>query len=178
MTMRKLLPSLSLLCLHFLCACKPVTPKKTEQRRQGPPVLPAADTMIPARDTIVANEITSWSRFEDYTGRYAGEVDLLEKEPLKQRFRKLLGRDTALFLQRFQVAPPIEIDGPLLYNEGCQPHNCGTDEAALAIDMGRDLIYAGMAVKGRVKMYAEKKDTAYPQRLREWKQKLMQNRRY
>jgi hypothetical protein len=175
--MRMLLPSLSLLCLH-VCACKPVIPKKTDPHRQNTAVLPAADTMVPASDTIVANEITSWSRFEDYTGRYAGEVDLLQKEPLKQRFRNLLGRDTVLFIQRFQVAPPIEIEGNLLYNEGCQPHNCGTDEAALAIDMSRDLIYAGMAIKGRIKVYAEKNDTAYPQRLREWKQRVLQNRRY
>jgi hypothetical protein len=46
------------------------------------------------------------------------------------------------------------------------------DEASLVIDMNRDIIYAGIAVKGRVKIYAEKKDTAYPQRLQEWKQKF------
>jgi len=120
----------------------------------------------------MADEITSWSRFEDYIGRYAGEVDLLDKEPLKERFHHLLNKDSLLFFQRFQVAPPIEIEGSIFYNEGCQPHNCGMDEAALVIDMSRDIIYAGIAVKGRVKIYAEKKDTAYPQRLREWKQKF------
>lgn len=164
-----LLPSL--FCIQ-LCACKPVIPKKPEQRRPDATIIPSADTMIPVPDTIMADEITSWSRFEDYIGRYAGEVDLLDKEPLKERFHRLLNRDSLLFFQRFQVAPPIEIEGNIFYNEGCQPHNCGMDEAALVIDMSRDIIYAGIAVKGRVKIYAEKKDTAYPQRLREWKQKF------
>lgn len=167
--MRMLLPSL--FCIQ-LCACKPVIPKKPEQRRPDTTIIPSADTMIPVPDTIMADEITSWSRFEDYIGRYAGEVDLLDKEPLKERFHRLLNRDSLLFFQRFQVAPPIEIEGNIFYNEGCQPHNCGMDEAALVIDMNRDIIYAGIAVKGRVKIFAEKKDTAYPQRLREWKQKF------
>lgn len=171
MTMRKLLPSLTAIWVH-MCACKePVTRKQQQQPREIS-VTPSPDTMILGNDTIVATEITSWSRFEDFTGRYAGEVDLLEKEPLRQRFRQLLGRDTALFLRRYQVAPPIEVDDGILYNDGCEPHNCSSDEASLAIDMKRDLIFAGIAVNGSVKLYAEKRDTVFPQPLLEWREKF------
>lgn len=171
MTMRKLLPSLIAACVH-MSACKQPVAKKQEQQRQEPVTMPSPDTMIPDRDTIITNEVTSWSRFEDYTGRYAGEVDLLEKEPLKQRFRELLGRDTGAFIKRYQVAPPIEVDDGILYNDGCEPHNCTSDEASLAIDMKRDIIFAGIAVNGKVKLFAEKKDTLFPQRLLEWRQKF------
>ncbi|KAA2239785.1 hypothetical protein F0L74_26710 [Chitinophaga agrisoli] len=169
MTMRKLLPSL--LCMQ-LCACKEPVPRKQEQRLPDSASIPSADTMIPGNDTIIANQITSWSRFEDYAGHYAGEVELLQKQPLNQRYRQLLGKDTTLFLQRLQVAPPIELDGTILYNDGCKPHNCASDEAAIAINMTRDIIYIGIAVNGRVKLYAENQDTAFPQRLLEWKQKF------
>jgi hypothetical protein len=173
MTMRRLLPSVLAVGVHMhMCACKPPVAKKQERRMSGTTSTPSPDTMIPNPDTILTNEITSWSRFEDYTGRYAGEVDLLEKEPLKERFRELLGRDTLVFIQRFQVAPPIEVDDGILYNDGCKPHNCSSDEASLAIDMNRDIIYAGVAINGKVKLYAEDKDTSYPQRLIEWKQKF------
>lgn len=172
MTMRTLLPSLLALWV-LMCACKQPVARKKEQQPRETSAVPSPDTMIPGNDTIVAHEITSWSRFEDFTGRYAGEVDLLEKEPLRQRFRQLLGKDTGIFLRRYQVAPPIEVDDGILYNDGCQPHNCSSDEASLAIDMKRDLVFAGVAVNGRVKLYAEKKDTSYPQRILEWKQKFV-----
>jgi hypothetical protein len=171
MTMRMFLPPLLAACV-LMCACKEPVVKKQEPQRKETAVIPSPDTMIPDTDTIITKEITSWSRFEDYTGRYAGEVDLLKKEPLKQRFKKLLGRDTAAFIQRYQVAPPIEVDDGILYNDGCEPHNCSSDEAALAIDMKRDLIFAGIAVNGRVRLYAERMDTSYPQRLLEWRQKF------
>jgi len=169
MTMRKLLPSL--LCMQ-LCACRETAPGKQEQRLPDSVAIPSADTMIPGNDTIIANQVTSWSRFEDYAGHYAGEVELLQKQPLHERYRRLLGRDTTLFLQRLQVAPPIEIEGGILYNDGCKPHNCGDDEAAIAINMNRDIIYIGIAVNGHAKLYAEEQDTAFPQRLIDWKQKF------
>lgn len=172
MTMRKLLPSLLATCVHMWACEQPVARKERTHTPEKASNAPSADTMIPASDTVITNEVTSWSRFEDYTGRYAGEVDLLEKAPLKQRFRDLLGRDTAAFMRRYQVAPPIEVEGGILFNEGCRPHHCASDEAALAIDMNRDIIYAGIAIDGKVKIYAEKGDTAAPQPLKEWQQKF------
>jgi len=155
-------------------ACEqPVARKERTPAPEKNGSVPSADTMIPVSDTVITNEVTSWSRFEDYTGRYAGEVDLLEKEPLKERFRALLGRDTAAFMHRYQVAPPIEVEAGILFNEGCRPHHCATDEAALAIDMNRDIIYAGIAINGKVKIYAEKEDTAAPLPFREWQRKFV-----
>lgn len=171
MTMRMLLPLLTAIWVN-MCACRQPAARKQEQQPRETSATPSPDTMISGNDTIVATEITSWSRFEDFTGRYAGEVDLLEKEPLRQRFRQLLGKDTGAFLRRYQVAPPIEVDDGILYNDGCEPHNCSSDEASLAIDMKRDIIFAGVAVDGKVKLYAERKDTSYPQRLLEWKEKF------
>lgn len=168
--MRKILTAL--LVIHFCTwACKPA-PQRQEAQRPDTLKLPAADTMIAAEDTIMAREVTSWKRFEDYAGRYAGEVDLLEQEPLKSRFKELLHRDTLAFIQRYQVAPPIALEDGVLYNDGCKPHECSSNEAALAIDMNRDVLYVGIAINGKARLYREKQDSAYPQRLLDWKRKF------
>ncbi|ASZ14048.1 hypothetical protein CK934_25400 [Chitinophaga sp. MD30] len=133
---------------------------------------PATDTMISTQDTVIAGKVASWSAFESFDGKYAWDTDLLEKEPLKQRFEALVGVKKEAFLKRLQVAPPIEVNDGWLYNEGTKPGAAGKEEAVIAIDMKRDIIYAGIAVNGNVSLFAEKKENVFPERVNNWKKKF------
>lgn len=133
---------------------------------------PATDTMIPTQDTVVAGKVASWSAFESFDGKYAWDTDLLEKEPLKRRFEALVGIKKEAFQQRLQVAPPIEVNDGWLYNEGTKPGAAGKEEAVIAIDMKKDIIYAGIAIKGIVSLFAEKKGNTFPERVNNWKKKF------
>ncbi|MBC9931968.1 hypothetical protein [Chitinophaga qingshengii] len=131
-------------------------------------IIPPTDTMITNHDTIHTARVASWKKFEQYKGQFAEEVALLDQEPLKSRLNRLLGKNRKTFLERFKVCPPIEVENNVLFNEG---HAAAADnpyEAALAIDMDRDIIYAGYSFHKNVVVYAEKKDTSYPEQFKHW----------
>ncbi|WP_143150573.1 hypothetical protein [Chitinophaga sancti] len=133
---------------------------------------PETDTMITINDAIEPVVVTSWKHFEHYDGKYITETDMLQREPLRSRLKTLLGNANNVLCQRFDVAPPIEVENDVLYNQGCRKHYCGADEAAIAIDMKRDVVYAGVAVNGVVKLYSETRDSGYPEKLIRWKEKF------
>jgi hypothetical protein len=133
---------------------------------------PETDTMITINDAIEPVKVTSWKHFEQYDGKYITETDMLQREPLKSRLKTLLGNENNTLQQRFDVAPPIEVENDVLYNQGCRKHYCGADEAAIAIDMKHDVVYAGVAVNGVVKLYTEDEDSVYPEKLLRWKEKF------
>lgn len=133
---------------------------------------PATDTMITINDAIEPVKVTSWKHFEQYDGKYITETDILQHEPLKSRLKTLLGNDNNTLRERFDVAPPIEVENDVLYNQGCRKHYCGADEAAIAIDMKSDIVYAGVAVNGIVKLYSEERDPKFPEKLLKWKEKF------
>ena len=90
--------------------------------------------MITINDAIEPVKITSWKYFEQYDGKYITETDILQREPLKSRLKTLLGSEITTLQQRFDVAPPIEVENDVLYNQGCRKHYCGADEAAIATE--------------------------------------------
>jgi hypothetical protein len=128
--------------------------------------------MMAIADTIEPTQVASWQAFERFEGKYVTESGMLEKEPLKSRIRALLETDSSAFAERFDVTPPVELENDILYNQGCRRHFCGGDEAALAIDMRRDVIYIGIAINGAVKLFSERNDSAFPEKLLRWKLKF------
>ncbi|OMP77252.1 hypothetical protein BW716_20760 [[Flexibacter] sp. ATCC 35208] len=133
---------------------------------------PETDTMITINDAVELVKVTSWKHFEQYDGKYITETDILQREPLKSRLKTLLGNDNNTLRERFDVAPPIEVENDVLYNQGCRKHYCGADEAAIAIDMKSDIVYAGVAANGIVKLYSEQRDPRFPEKLLKWKEKF------
>lgn len=174
MTINRQLAALYIMAACILGCKQQVINNRIEEKKRGIQQ-PETDTMITASDTVEPVQIASWQIFEQFDGKYALETALLEKEPLKTRISQLLGEEEAAFTERFDVTPPVEVEGPILYNQGCRRHYCGVDEAALAVDMNRDLVYVGIAVNGKVKLYGEKHDTAYPTKLIRWKMKFPLN---
>ncbi|NLR81341.1 hypothetical protein [Chitinophaga eiseniae] len=134
--------------------------------------LPATDTMIAAGDTIQTDQVASWNSFLFYDGKYAMECGVFEKEPLKRRFEALISKARKTFFERFKVTPPIEVESQILFNEGYMPGKSGYDEAALAIDIDRDIIYVGITVNRSLLLFSEKGDTDYPEKFLQWMQKF------
>jgi hypothetical protein len=170
MTMNKHLAALYVVAACILGCKEPSVSNNSEEKGGIPP--PVTDTMIAVADTIEPTQVASWQSFEQFEGRYVAETGMLQKEPLKARIKALLAGNNAVFAERFDVAPPVELENDLLYNQGCRKHYCGVDEAALAIDMRRDVIYVGIAVNGVVKLFSEKNDTDFPEKLMRWKLKF------
>lgn len=157
----------------FVYACQSDAPKQEETQAPDSISMVPTDTMIQVTDTaIMPVLVESWKTFEGYDSKYAADVKLLDQKPLKERLQKLLGKEVKDFTERYKVTPPIVVDGGVLFNEGCRPHDCTIEEAALAIDMKQDLIYIGIARKKVITLYGERGDTAWPQALREWKKKF------
>lgn len=168
---KALLPVIAL--AYALSACHTAPSSQEKQKTPDSMVMIPTDTMIRATDTAVQPVLVeSWKAFEANGGKYASDIGLLELDPLARRLKALLGKHQKDFMQRFSVAPPIEIETGILFNEGCKPHNCMLDEAAIAIDMQKDQIYAGIAKDRKVMLFSEKGDTAYPEKLLSWKKKF------
>jgi hypothetical protein len=134
--------------------------------------LPPTDTMIAAGDNIQTDMVASWNGFTGFHGKYAMETGLFEKEPLKGRFEALLNKAKKSFLDRCKVTPPIEVENKILFNEGYMPGKSGFDEAAIAVDMDRDIIYLGFTVNRNLMLFSEKGDTDYPEKFLQWMQKV------
>lgn len=153
-----------------ILGCK--EPPVNNSKEKGAPPPPTTDTMMTITDTVEPTQVASWQPFEQFEGKYVAETGMLEKEPLKSRIKALLATESPAFAERFDVTPPVELEDDILYNQGCRRHYCGDDEAALAIDMRRDVIYIGIAVNGAVKMFSERNDSAFPEKLLRWKGKF------
>jgi hypothetical protein len=134
--------------------------------------LPPTDTMIAGGDTIQTDMVASWNSFLSYDGKYAMESGLFDKEPLKSRFEALISKAKKSFFERLKVTPPIEVENKILFNEGYMPGKSGYDEAVIAVDLDRDIIYIGFTVNKSLMLFSEKGDTDYPEKFLQWMQKF------
>ncbi|MBO9727224.1 MAG: hypothetical protein J7623_01155 [Chitinophaga sp.] len=133
--------------------------------------LPHTDTMIAGGDAIQTDLVASWNSFLSYDGKYAMENGLFDNEPLKTRFNTLIGKAKKSFFERFKVTPPVEVENKILFNEGYMPGKSGYDEAVIAVDLDRDIIYLGFTVNRSLMLFSEKGDTDYPEKFLQWMQK-------
>lgn len=157
----------------FIYACQSTGGHTEEQQPPDSLTMIPTDTMIQVTDTVLTPSLVeSWRSYESFNGKYAADTRLLQQKPLKDRLKKLLGKEENDFLQRYKVTPPIEVEAGILFNEGCKPHNCTVEEAALAVNMNDDILYVGIARNRTVKLFGEKGDTAWPQKLVDWKKKF------
>ena len=165
---------------YFICfvtlgiiACGNPKDKNTDKKAPDSVTMIPTDTMIQTMDTsITPSLVESWKSYEAFNGKYAFDVKLLQQHPLKSRIKHLLGEDEKEFMLRYKVTPPIEVESGILFNEGCKPHDCTVEEAAIAIDMRKDVIYIGIARNKAVKLYGERGDSAYPEKLLQWMMKF------
>jgi len=167
-----LMYKLGILCLLMAACGNPAESSKEKKSPDSVTMIPT-DTMIQATDTsIIPALVESWKSYEAFNGKYALEVKLLQQHPLKNRLKAILGEEEKDFMLRYKVTPPIEVESGILFNEGCKPHDCTVEEAAIAIDMRKDVIYVGIARNKGVKLFGERGDSAYPEKLLKWMMKF------
>lgn len=167
----------SIACILIVfTACNAPSGNTAEKQSPDSLTMIPADTMVHTTDTTITPALVeSWKSYEQFNGKYALEVKLLNRNPLKHRLKHMLGAEETDFLKRYKVMPPIEVEAGILFNEGCKPHDCTVEEAAIAIDMKKDVIYVGIARGRAVKLYGEKGDSAYPEKLLKWMMKFEEN---
>ena len=155
-----------LLLTVCIFACNPPTPpvKDVVTKKAEVPT----DTMIVERETIQTDSITSWNKFLDFEGQYPSESKLFDTPPLKSRLDKLLGKARKSFIERLKVTPPIEVGAQVLFNQGYMPGKSSYDEAAIAVDFEKDIIYVGFTINKSLIIFSEKGDTDYPAPFLQW----------
>ncbi len=159
--------------LLVITSCGNPAESNKEKKAPDSVVMIPTDTMIQTTDTsIIPSLVESWKSYEAFSGKYALDVKLLQQHPLKSRLKAILGEDEKEFMLRYKVTPPIEVESGILFNEGCKPHDCTVEEAAIAIDMRKDVIYVGIARNKAVKLFGERGDSAYPEKLLKWMMKF------
>lgn len=99
-------------------------------------------------------------------GKYPYESKLFETDPLKSRLKKLLGEEMYLnFVERMEVQVPIEINGNQVFMEGIKAHSGGFDEAAILVDVEKNLIWALVFSNEKdLRVYKDDRDVEMPKR--------------
>jgi hypothetical protein len=99
-------------------------------------------------------------------GKYPYESELFETDPLKSRLKKLLGDEAYFnFTERMGVQVPIEVNGNQVFMEGLKAHSGGSDEAAILVDVEKNLIWALTFSDGKnLQVYKDDRDVEMPKR--------------
>lgn len=74
-------------------------------------------------------------------GKYPYESKMFENEPMKGRLQAIMGDKFHAFVQRMEVQVPIKVNGNEVFMEGLMAHGGGTEEAALIVDVEKNLIW-------------------------------------
>lgn len=99
-------------------------------------------------------------------GKYPYESKLFETDPLKSRLKKLLGDEMYLnFVERMEVQVPIEVNENQVFMEGIKAHSGGFDEAAILVDVEKNLIWALVFSNEKdLRVYKDDRDVEMPKR--------------
>ena len=103
----------------------------------------------------------------------ADSYKLLDNPTIKTRLKRLLGKKGyADFLESWETINPIEKKGNFLFSSGCLIHACGHIESAIAIDLVKNTIHAGIFQQGiKSKLYNEDNQPT-PKVLADWLKNL------
>ena len=133
---------ISIILLITLALCFSVTAQTSKTKR---PALPA--------------NIAKWK----------DSYKLLNNPTIKTRLRTLLGKKNyADFVESWETLNPIVKKGNFLFSSGCLIHACGHIESAMAIDLVKKTIHAGIFQQGiKSKLYNEDNQPT-PKVLMDW----------
>jgi len=97
-------------------------------------------------------------------GRYPYEIKLLDNAELRNRLKKLLGKDFASMDENFDVQAPLEIINNVLMTTGCEAHNCGANQYLLFVDLKSDNINVFHVTDKETKHYFEHGEIHLPKK--------------
>ena len=92
------------------------------------------NTVSESKPSDEENRLTQLPAIVKFVGKYPYEL-LKSRHAVKQRLRHFLGPNFSKFDGNLSVQGQFTIVGGVMIATGCAPHSCGTEEAALAIDL-------------------------------------------
>jgi hypothetical protein len=113
----------------------------------------------------------------NYEGRYP--FDLLRARPqLKQRLRRLLGKDYQFFITAMTAQEPIKREGQMLVLSGCFPHRCGAHGSIMLISLDSVALHCAIVsedYRERYKIFSEERANLPPLLLEKIQMRLSSN---
>lgn len=97
-------------------------------------------------------------------GKYPYEVKLLDNEELKDRLKKLLGKDFAAMKANWNVETPMEIENGIFKASACEAHNCASNTYVLFVDLNNDNINVFHVEDSGTKHYFEGGEIELPRK--------------
>lgn len=104
------------------------------------------------------------------TGEYPDKV--LDDKVIKKRFKTLLGKSYASFMDSFETYSPLERKGNVLFSRGCLIHACTHLESAVAIDLVNKTIHAAIFRQDEKVRYFNEGNRKTPAAIRNWANNL------
>jgi hypothetical protein len=89
----------------------------------------------------------------DLAGKRPSEAKVFANPAFKSRLSTLLGRDSALVPDRFQVESPIQKNADMVAFSGNKQHEGGSDDALIAVNTKTSDLWVWLRVKGQVRHY-------------------------
>lgn len=150
--------------------CKPSkeTSQQTEQVTQQ---IVKEEVVEPTPEQVISEEKATTERADlsfllELNGKYPYESKLFESEPMKSRLVTLLGDKYDNFTQRMDVQMPIRVNEKIVFIEGLMKHGGGTEEAAMVVDVEKNLIWALIYSNGKdLNIYKDDRDVRMPDAL-------------
>lgn len=113
----------------------------------------------PAARTPVAEATPSRPAFLETLsksgGKYPAEIKLLKLPELRDRLRKLLGKDHGDLEAHWNVESPIEIKNGIFKASACEAHNCGSNTYFIFVDIKNNNINVYHIEEGSTRDYLE-----------------------
>lgn len=103
----------------------------------------AAKTPVPASSPLAEASPAApsfISTLEKASGKYPADIKLLKIPELRDRLKKLLGKDFADLDAHWNVESPIQIKDGVFKASACEAHNCGANTYFIFVDLKKNNI--------------------------------------
>ncbi len=97
-------------------------------------------------------------------GKYPYEIKLLENVELKDRLKKLLGKDFNDMKSHWNVETPMEIENGVFKASACEAHNCGDNNYLMFVDLKSDNINVYHSENGNTRHFFESGEINLPKK--------------
>ena len=100
---------------------------------------------------------------------------LLNNAVIKARLKWLLGKKGYNdFVESFETVNPVVKKGNFLFTSGCLIHACGHVESAIAVDLVKKTVHAGIFREGEKPKYFNERSRKTPLVIKNWATRLIQ----
>ena len=157
LTAKKSLAILFMLCLQPSCNKQEKHSKIENEKIQKDAV----------SEPLREKTFESLDSLKSLNGKYAFEIQLLNKSYLKNRLSEMLGSEYEYMKSIRDVETPIEIKNNLFYSWGMQQHSGGETAAIFMANLQKNVLYVGIRKEGKETLYSED-NSKVPQQLTDW----------